>query len=141
MGLIAGYLNLVPGLGIGYLVSRRWLLFGLSFVGWLVAASIGIAQARNGSTCFGCEFYGAVMIAFLALSVPGSLHLFVSWLRSRRPTGRMKGTAGFAVGLAAMTALMLTLEVDPDRLWVWLVVVAVPLVGSCLGSMLAGREA
>ena len=49
--------------------------------------------------------------------------------------------AGFAVGLAAMAALMLTLEVNPDRLWAWLVVVAVPLVGSGLGSMLAGREA
>jgi hypothetical protein len=40
-----------------------------------------------------------------------------------------------------MAALTVTLEVDPDRLWVWLVVVAVPLIGSGLGAMLFGRGA
>ena len=141
MGLIAAYLNLIPGFGVGYLVSRRWLAFGLSLFGWAIAVGIGIVQARNGSACFGCEFYGAVMIAFLAISVPGSIHLFASWLRARSSARRRAGIGGFAVGLAVMAALMLSLEVDPDRLWVWLVVVAVPLVSSGLGAMVFGRGA
>jgi NO-binding membrane sensor protein with MHYT domain len=141
MGLIAAYLNLIPGFGVGYLVSRRWLLFGFSLVGWAVAVGVGIAQARNGSACFGCEFYGAVAIAFLALSVPGSLHLFAGWLRTRRPARRRAGMGGFVVGLGVMAALMWTVEVDPDRLWVWLVVVAAPLIGSGLGALAFGRGA
>lgn len=141
MGLIAAYLNLIPGFGVGYIAARRGRLFAVSFVGWAVAVGIGIWQARNGSACFGCEFYGAVMLAFLAISVPGSLHLFVGWLRSRHGPQRRGGVAGFFVGLAVMAALMLTVDVDPDRLWVWLIVVAVPLIGSGLGSTVAGRGA
>jgi hypothetical protein len=140
MGLIAAYLNLIPGFGIGYLAIRRWLAFGLSFVVWAVAVGIGIAQARNGSACFGCEFYGAVMIAFLAISVPGSLHLFAGWLRSRKGHKRRGAIVGFVAGLAAMAILMFSIEVDPDRLWVWLVVIAVPLIGSGLGSTLVRRR-
>lgn len=140
MGLIASYLNLFPGFGVGYLAMRRWLLFGLSFVGWAVAVGIGIAQARNGSACFGCEFYGAVMIAFLAISVPASLHLFASWIRSRRRNERRGAVMGFVAGLVVMAATMLTMDVDPDRLWVWLVVIAVPLIGSGLGSTLIRRR-
>jgi hypothetical protein len=140
MGLIASYLNLIPGFGIGYLAMRRWVLFGLSFIAWGAAVGIGVAQARSGSACFGCEFYGAVLIAFLAISVPGSLHLFASWLRSRRRHKRRGAIAGFAVGMAIMAATMLTMDVDPDRLWVWLIVIAVPLAGSGLGSALGSGQ-
>ena len=86
---LALLLNLLPGFGLGYLLVGKKREFGYCIAGWVVASIVGVVLATLVTNVL-CDFFlcrtGAraiastgitVMVGFVAISVPSSIHLGV----------------------------------------------------------------
>ena len=92
--LLATLLNLIPGFGLGYLVVGKRRALWKSLLGWAIPGFVAIFSyfaIETGLLCdpeplYGCVewallFMAGLTLGFLAVNLPGAIHLFIIFVK------------------------------------------------------------